>query len=150
MKEEDSLPAEPAMENDPAFADTGEYPLPEGVDDRYVVRAVSGTVGANGLQDFHITWKWEYYKNDEQDQTDTAFGNKAAWEIPDEVFTGLYIVVAESGEMEASEHETAYTCPGVPDTGDPDSNVLYLILMGMALLLWMIWKGRKEKRCGKL
>ena len=133
-----------------------------------MVRAVTGTVGANELQDFDITWLWEYYQSDERDQMDTALGNKAAWEIPDEVQAGLYIVVVENsepndphnpgpenpdlGDPDSSDPnnpdtDKPYTYPEVPQTGDSSRFEIPLILMlvsGMLFLLLML-ERRKEK-----
>lgn len=154
MKEEEALPVEPAMADDAAFTDTDIYPLPEGVGKEQVLRAVTGTVGANGLQDFDIAWLWEYYQSDERDQVDTALGNTAAWEIPDEVQAGLYIVVVEGpGPDDASpdDPDDPYTYPVVPKTGDSRHLGPYLILMAIsgALLLLLALDRRKGKKCGK-
>ncbi|MGI5958074.1 MAG: sortase B protein-sorting domain-containing protein [Massiliimalia sp.] len=158
IKDEDTLPVEPVLEDDTAFTDTQTYPLPEGVTKDQVVRAVKGTVRAKELQDFDITWLWKYYESDERDQIDTALGNKAAWDIADEVQAGLYIVVVEDsgggepGGPDPQKPETPdtpdnpdpenpnpnvpntadpddpYTYPQIPQTGDSSNLMLYLIL----------------------
>lgn len=112
IKEADTLPVTPALADDDAFTPTTTYPLPEGVTDEQVVSAVTGTVDADALQDFDITWQWAYYESDARDQTDTALGNKAAWASADEVLAGLYIVV---------EEDTTPINPHTPDNNDPDT-----------------------------
>lgn len=112
IKEADTLPVTPALADDDAFTPTTTYPLPEGVTDEQVVSAVTGTVDADALQDFDITWQWAYYESDARDQTDTALGNKAAWASADEVLAGLYIVV---------EEDTTPSNPYTPDNNDPDA-----------------------------
>lgn len=166
MKDEDALPVEPTMADDTAFTDTDTYPLPEGVSKEQVVRAVTGTVGANELQDFDITWLWEYYETDERDQVDTALGNKAAWEIPDEVQAGIYIVVVEDANPDDPDPDNPdpdnpdpndpdpddpYTYPEVPKTGDSSHLGLYLLLMAISgvLLILIVLDSRKEKKCRK-
>lgn len=170
MKEEDALPVEPVMTDDAAFTDTKNYPLPEGVTQEQVVRAVTGTVGADELQDFDITWLWQYYESDERDQTDTDLGNRAAWEIPDEVQAGLYIVVAEdsepvdpenpdpggpedpdSGDYDTLDSDDTYIYPQAPRTGEAGSMVLYLLLLAVSAVLLglLILDRRKEKQCKK-
>lgn len=170
VKDEDTLPVEPVMADDEAFTDTETYPLPEGITKDQVVRAVMGTVGANELQDFDITWLWQYYESDERDQTDTDLGNRAAWEIPDEVQAGLYIVVAEdsepvdpenpdpggpedpdSGDYDTLDSDDTYTYPQAPRTGDVRSMVLYLLLLAVSAVLLglLILDRRKEKQCKK-
>lgn len=170
MKEEDTLPVEPVMADDESFTDTNSYPLPEGVTEEQVISAVTGTVGPNELQDFDITWLWEYYESDERDQIDTALGNRAAWEIADEVQAGLYIVVVEdsgepndpdpdnpdtenpdSGDPNNPDSDDSYTYPEIPQTGDSSNFGIYLVLMlvsGVLIFLLMV-ERRKEERCEK-
>lgn len=154
MKDADTLPVQPVLAEDTAFTDTGNYPLPSGVTQDQVVRAVTGTVGANELQDFDITWLWEYYQSDERDQMDTALGNKAAWDTADDVTVGLYIVVEDdysSSDPFSSTPDDPYTYPQVPKTGDSSHLGSYLILMTIssALLILFILDSRKEKKCRK-
>lgn len=161
VKEEDTLPVEPVLADDAAFTDAETYPLPAGVTQEQVVRAVTGTVGANEIQDFDIAWLWEYYESDERDEIDTALGNKAAWATPDEVQAGLYIVAVEDSHPDAENPDSddpdrpdpddPYTYPEVPQTGDPSNFTLYLFLMlvGGVLLLLLLLERRKEKQCKK-
>lgn len=132
MKEEDALPVEPVMADDAAFTDTETYPLPEGVTKDQVVRAVTGTVGGNKIQDFDISWLWEYYESDERDQIDTSLGNKAAWDVADEVMAGLYIVVTddydpdypyiqESSDSDPDNPESSSSNPDTPNPPDTSS-----------------------------
>ena len=139
MKDEDTLPVAPVMADDAAFTDTATYPLPENVTQKQVVRAVTGTVGANERQDFDITWQWEYYESDERDQMDTALGNKAAWATADEVKAGIYIVVAQ---------DDSYTSPEIPGTGDHHPVLLVFALMAMSitLLLILVLERRKGRQ----
>lgn len=94
-KDESTLPVEPVLSDCESFTDTETYPLPDGVTEEQVVRAVTGTVAAGELQDFDITWLWQYYENEERDVVDTDLGNRAAWYEPDDVTAGLYIVVTD-------------------------------------------------------
>lgn len=175
VKEEDTLPVAPVLTDRDAFRDTETYPLPEGVTQDQVVRAVTGSVKAGQMQDFDITWLWEYYESDQRDALDTALGNKAAWEIPDEVMAGLYIVVEEAsrpgpvdpddpdepdeatdpadpdspdGSGDPGTSDDSYTYPDVPYTGDSSHIVPYLVLMGVSgvLLLILLLERRKAKQ----
>lgn len=141
IKEEAPLPVEPVIAEDEAFADAETYPLPEGVTEDQVVKAVTGTVKADDLQDFDITWLWQFEESDERDQLDTALGNKAAWETADEVQVGLYIVVMD-------DYEEGYTHPEIPKTGDYSNLALYVMLMLVSgvLLLLLLLERRKEKQ----
>lgn len=94
IKEEPALPVEPEMEGE-GFADTTSYPLPDGVARNQVVRAVTGLLFPEEIQDFDISWQWNYYDSSQRDQVDTALGDKAAFDTADEVTAGLYIVVVE-------------------------------------------------------
>lgn len=109
IKEETALPVEPTLLDDEAFTNTDTYPLPDGVTQDQVVRAVTGTVDGGQIQDFDIHWQWNYYDSDQRDQVDTALGNEAACIEADEVTVGLYIVVMENED------------PGDPDPEDPEN-----------------------------
>lgn len=161
-KEEDTLPVEPVLTDADAFIDAETYPLPEGVTQAQVVRAVTGTVEANEIQDFDITWLWAYYESDARDVVDTTLGNKAAWETADDVMAGLYIVVDEGADPnpdpdpdpdldpdDADDPDDPYTYPDVPQTGDSSNIMLYLMLMAVSgiLLLLLLLERRKEKQC---
>lgn len=154
IKEEGTLPVQPVLVEDTAFTDTGNYPLPSGVTQEQVVRAVTGTVEANELQDFDITWLWEYYQSDERDQLDTALGNKAAWDTADDVTVGLYLVVEDNYSLTDSSSggsDDSYTYPETPKTGDSSHLGFYLLLMAISgvLLILFILDSRKEKKCRK-
>ncbi|MDY4173362.1 MAG: sortase B protein-sorting domain-containing protein [Evtepia sp.] len=110
IKEEDSLPVEPVLTDDSAFSDTADYPLPDGIAESPVVRAITGRVDGGQIQEFDIAWNCNYYESDQRDQTDTALGNKAAFFEADEVTAGIYIVVEDSGGSN----------PPDPDPGDPN------------------------------
>ena len=166
-KEEDTLPVEPVLTDDDAFIDAETYPLPEGVTQAQVVRAVTGTVEANEIQDFDITWLWAYYESDARDVVDTTLGNKAAWEEADDVMAGLYIVVEEESSSDPgpvpsdpddfddpddpNDPDDPYTYPQVPQTGDSSNFTLYLVLMAVSglILLFLMLERRKEKQCKK-
>lgn len=142
IKEEETLPVAPQLTGT-GFADTGIYPLPEGVAKEQVVRAVSGTLDAGALQDFDITWGWSYYEDAARDRADTALGNKAAFAKADEVTAGLYIVVEDEGSGSAS-----YILPGIPQTGDDRHLTLYavLLLFSGVLLGLLVLERRKSAR----
>lgn len=140
MKESDTLPLEPVLADDAAFTDAQLYPLPEGVSEDQVVKAVTGVVEADELQDFDITWLWNYYEDEQRDVLDTELGNKAAWAVPDEVKAGLYIVVMEDG---------SYISPQSPQTGEQDTRMVFLALMIVSglLLFLLVLERRRDKRC---
>lgn len=96
IKEEELLPVVPALADSPTFEDADWYPLPEGVSDGQVVRAVTGTVEPGELQDFSISWAWDYFVSDERDKIDTALGDRAAFKVADDVTAGIYIVIEEN------------------------------------------------------
>lgn len=94
IKEAETLPVEPEFSCEGA-EDTGSYPLPEGVEDAQVIRAVRGELSGGQSADFRLDWLWEYYESDARDVLDTALGDKAAFDTPDDVTAGIYIVVEE-------------------------------------------------------
>ena len=125
IKSSPAIPVTPTLSG-AYLTDTTRYLLPAGVDSSNVLRAVSGSVSAFGLQDFDIDWLWNYYVGDAQDGVDTAIGNAAArafdMEIGeiDNIVVGLYIVV--------EDNNTYY----YPKTGDAAPVELYAGLMIVA------------------
>ena len=149
IKEETALPVEPTLLDDEAFTNTDTYPLPDGVTQDQVVRAVTGTVDGGQIQDFDIHWQWNYYDSDQRDQVDTALGNEAAWVEADEVTAGLYIVVMEDEDPgDPGEPDQPYIPPEVPKTGDNSHPTLYLTLMAISgvVLVLLLWDRRQEKK----
>lgn len=147
IKEEDALPVAPQLSGT-GFSDTDHYPLPQGVSREQVVRAVTGTLAGGTLQDFDVTWSWNYYDSDARDLVDTALGDKAAFAQADEVTAGLYIVVEEEGsDPTDSSGSTSYIVPQVPQTGDDSPLTLYLVLMAVSggLLVLLLVERRKER-----
>lgn len=141
VKEEDTLPVAPQLTGT-GFADTGIYPLPDGVTKGQVVRAVTGTVAAGTVQDFDISWGWAYYEDDARDKLDTALGNTAAYAEADRVTAGLYIVVEDEGSGSGS-----YIAPTIPQTGDDSPLTLYATLVLISgILLVLLWRERQKDR----
>lgn len=145
VKEEDTLPVAPRLTG-ADFADTDIYPLPEGVTKEQVVRAVTGTVAAGTVQDFDITWGWTYYEDDTRDKLDAALGNTAAFAEADKVTAGLYIVVEDEGSG-SGDGPGSYIEPGLPQTGDDSSLVLYVTLLLISgILMVLLWRERRKGR----
>ena len=116
------------------FTDTDRYFLPAGVSDGQVIRAVSGTVAGGAIQDFDLSWFWQFYVSDAQDAVDTSLGSKLN---PDEVTVGLYIVV---------EDNNSYITPDIPQTGDESGIVRYsmLMLVSFLMLIFLLVERRRE------
>ena len=121
-EEEPDLPVAPILTGD-GFTDTGAYPLPEGVEEDQVVRAVTGTVRGGEYQDFDLSWYWNDDDGAEWDQMDTALGNWAPFAEANDVTAGFYVVVVEdfadsddSRETDAAGTPSCIT-PEVPKTG---------------------------------
>lgn len=131
------LPVGVAIEGG-GFADTENYILPQGMNDNAeVIRAVSGTVAKDRVQDFDILWQWDYYEDSMQDVIDTYLGNRAFTEEADRLTVGLWITVSgEDGETE------------LPKTGDDMMLAGYVTLMCISggLLLFTLFARRKERK----
>lgn len=173
IKAAETLPVEPGFTCEGSEG-TENYPLPEGVEESQVIRAVTGTLGGGETQDFRLDWLWEYYESDARDELDTALGDKAAFDTPDDVTAGIYIVVEDtyepplppapggSGKPEATDTpETTDTpvetdapgggdggwiSPEVPKTGDDSRPWLYLalIILGGGGLALLLFGRRRE------
>lgn len=120
-----------------SFTDTANYPLPDGVEAYQVLRAVTGTVKGGEIQDFDISWLWEFETSTEQNEIDTFLGDK---DNADEVTVGMYIVV---------EDNNSYITPDIPKTGDESHIGMYMGLMviSLVMLILLLWDRRKEKKC---
>lgn len=142
IKEAETLPVEPEFSCEGA-RDTESYPLPEGVEEAQVIRAVRGELDGGQSADLRLDWLWEYYESGSRDELDTALGDKAAFGAPDDVTAGVYIVVEEEpgpfvptpGPSEAGDEpddpdvtdDPAETdAPDAPgDTDDPDVGYIF-------------------------
>ena len=136
IRTDETLPVEAALSGT-GLTDISAYPMPEGVGESQVLRAVSGTVTRGGIRDLDISWLWQFYVDGAQDIADTDFGNRLE---PDEVTVGLYIVV---------EDGNSYITPDIPQTGDDTPVVSYLVLMAVSLLmmiLLLIERYREQQR----
>lgn len=99
IKEAETLPVEPEFSCEGA-EDTGSYPLPEGVEDAQVIRAVRGELSGGQSADFRRDWLWEYYESD-----------------------------APDGPGDTDDTDGGYIRPEVPKTGDESAAWLYLALI---------------------
>lgn len=135
IKTNEDLPVEVALQGQ-NFADTDSYSLPYEVERAHVLRAVTGTLLADRIQDFDISWLWQFETDEEQDRIDTILGNK---DELDNITVGVYIVVEDEGQI---------VPPGPPITGDNSHVTMYLTLMGISLcvLLLLLWDRSKERK----
>lgn len=147
IKNEPNLPIEPELLGS-GFEDTTDYPLPDGVREDHVVRAVTGAVEPGDVQDFSIAWLWNYYDSYERDAMDTDLGNTAAYFEADDVTAGLYIVV----EDDSNGTTTSYIYPSLPKTGDDIALTVGALLATamLSLLLMGVAKGWKARKCKEL
>ncbi len=132
----DTLPVKTNLDGK-ALHDTDSYVLPQGVTDKDVIRAVTGNIRGGEVQDFDISWLWDYEESDAQDEVDTTLGNK---DTLDYLTVGFYIVVKDDNE---------YLTPVIPETGIPSEIIAYLILtiISVILLLLVIRSQKGEKKC---
>lgn len=134
IKRNEQIPVETSM-LDRDFKDTDDYNLPKGVKKEHVIRAVTGNVKGGQIQDFDIHWIWDFYNNEQQDQTDTDFGNEAE----DDITIGFYLLVEDNNEI---------VKPSAPKTGDNSMVGGYFALMGMSaimIILLLVSKRRENE-----
>ena len=146
IRTNEELPVETALLGE-GFEDTDIYPLPDGVRDEQVIRAVKGTMYGDTIQDFDISWLWRFEVNDEQNIKDTWFGDQGDL---DDITVGLYIVVEDTNhyaDKEEQEENSNYINPDIPHTGDDSPIGMYLALMliSMIVLILLIVDRRREK-----
>ena len=122
------------------FSDTNAYTLRAQVKADAVVRAVSGTLQADKMQDFDINWYWAFEKDidtDANDRIDTYLGDKAADANADKATLGFYLTVYDGGEVVPA-----------PQTGDKAAFGAYVVLLlisgGMTLLFGVTGKRRRR------
>lgn len=134
IRTNDALPVETELVGE--YTDTDVYQLPTQVEEAHVIRAVTGELPADQIQDFDISWIWEYSSSQEQDRIDTILGSA---EEADQVTVGLYIVVEDEGGT---------VNPEPPITGDSSRVAMYLTLMGISLcvLLLLLWDRHKREQ----
>jgi len=155
IRTSDKLPVYATLSGE-NFIDTANYPLPNGVEENQVVRAVTGTLGGNQIQDFDINWLWSYYDDEAQDIVDTYLGDEAAFCNEEKVTVGFYITVedgnnyiSEDDNDHIAEDGNDYIVPTVPKTGDDSMLGLYFTLMGISglMLILLLVSRRREEKC---
>lgn len=117
--------------------DAQDYPLPKGVSQNQVIRAVQGKVKGKSFQDFDISWLWSYASSHGQDAIDTTVGIRAARGANTDVTVGLYIVVEDNND---------YTCP---QTRDDSHMELYVAAMCVSavMLVWLLGRRKEMDEC---
>lgn len=135
IKSNQELPVQVSLQGQ-SFTDTDSYQLPYQIPQEDVLRAVAGTLPADQIQDFDISWLWRFETSEEQNQIDTILGNK---DELDNITVGVYIVVEDEGLVE----------PDLPpQTGDESHLAMYLTLMAISLcaLILLVWDRRREEK----
>ena len=135
IQSNDALPVEVAMQGE-NFTDTDTYSLPYEMAPESVLRAVTGTLPRDQIQDFDISWLWQFEIDEEQDRIDTILGNK---DVLDNITVGVYIVVEDDGQI---------LPPEPPQTGDSSHLAMYLTLMGISLcmLILLLLERHRERK----
>lgn len=140
----EELPVTASLSGD-NFADTDKYDLPEGVSQGNVIRAVSGTLGGGMIQDFDISWKWDYYDGKVQDRIDTLLGDGAADGRKEDITVGIYIVVEDGNSYISPSTGTDDFWSQYGSTGVG----IYIALMCISaiMLIFLIFDKRRNKKC---
>ena len=145
IRTSDQLPVDVTLSGE-NFTDTAYYHLPDGVEGNQVVRAVTGTLGGDQIQDFDINWLWSYYDDETQDIVDTYLGDGAALGNDERVTVGFYITVEDDNDYNVEDDDPVI--PSAPQTGDNSMLGLYFTLMcisGIMLILLFVSRRREEK-----
>lgn len=139
ISEEETLPLYPEVISDNSVS-LSDYALPEHVEKNHVIKAVQGTVSGHQIQDFDISWSWQYLEDKKQDLLDTDLGNKAAFDTADQAEIGVYFVV-EADDMTISAKPV--------ETGDDRRFLPYIILMTASIIAIAshIYCHRKKTEC---
>ena len=133
IKSSDLLPVAVSLD-DGTFADTDFFQLPDGVLPSSVIGAVTGELQSGQIQDFDISWVWEFSIDDARDIADTTLGDLAS----DDITVGLYVTVNDEGNL---------VVPSPPETGDDTLIGVYIALMlisGILLIVLIVTKIRNK------
>ncbi len=120
------------------FIDASGIAWPQQIEENAVVRAVSGTISANAMQDFDINWFWDFEDKinaEVRDRIDTYLGNKAADANADDATLGFYLVVHDGGDFAPSR-----------DTGDSALLGGYAVLITISGSMTLILAIARKKR----
>lgn len=118
------------------------------IEKEHIVGAVGGRINAGQIQDFDLSWMWDYYDTTVTGDTD------------DLVTVGFYIIVEDFNEYPDDDDddeggkrkpnpngEGIIVYPQCPDTSDNSNVEMYLALMGIsALLLILLYADRRREQ----
>lgn len=137
IKTNDALPVQVFLQGE-KFTDTDSYSLPYEISEEHVLRAVTGKLAKDRIQDFDISWLWDYELGEMQDQIDTLLGDM---DEMDNITVGIYIQVEDNGNI---------VNPEPPPTGD-SGFAMYLTLMGISLvaLILLCWDRHSQRKRSK-
>ena len=136
-KSDSSLPVTTKMTSSGANEVT-EYPIPDLLKNETIITVLKGSATADTVTDFRIDWNWIFEVDDAQDVIDTYFGDKAAFDVADDMTVGFYFVVeADDGSI----------IPPGPQTGiDPLPFVVApLAIAGVILIIAFVIRRRKNE-----
>ena len=123
------------------ISDTGIYFLPEDTYEYQVVRAVTGIVDQESLQDFEIDWKWDFDLDEDQDIVDTEIGDDTMLKEADQLTVGFHIMVSDDGPTVKAEDKTYVFA----ETGDSfDGRYMILLLITSLVLIILIDEKRRN------
>lgn len=134
IKTNPALPVKVSLQGT-KFTDTTSYQLPYEISDQDVLRAVTGKLPSGQIQDFDISWLWDYETSEQQNAIDTALGN---WDEMDNITVGVYLLVEDGGIIVE---------PEPPKTGDEGLG-MYFTLMGISLvaLILLVWDQHNQRK----
>lgn len=109
------------------------YLLPEGVQEADVLQAVTGKLKHKQMQDFTVSWNWDY-ENPDQDVLDTLMGISGE----ESVTVGLYIVVEDKND---------YSLPNTRDNSNVGMYTALMTISGLLLILLLLERRRETEEC---
>ena len=133
----DDIPASASLTGE-WLTDTDKADLPGGIAGDRVIRAVTGTLDGGRMEQFDISWQWDF-ERDGGDATDTSLGDKSAAGDPDDMTLGFYIVVRDNGVS---------VDPEAPVMGRymPVAICVAALVVSGTLLLVLMIIGRNERK----
>lgn len=108
--------------------------FPKGISKDSIIKSYEGTLAPGTIEDFDISWIWEFTEDELQDITDTELADISAIDESKDITVGIYVTV---------EDNNSYVTPRPPKTGDNQKFASYITFLCISAFILLIIISRR-------